>query len=105
MRIHGLKTCDTCRKAVKALPQAEFVDIRQVPPDPSLLDRAVAQFGSALVNTRSTTWRGLTEAERKMDPPDLIRAHPAVMKRPLIEDGDVLHLGWTPEVRRALGLA
>jgi len=104
MRIHGLRTCDTCRKTAKALPRAEFVDIRETPPDTSLLNRALDAFGARLVNTRSTTWRGLSEAERRMDPQDLIRAHPAVMKRPLIEAGADLHLGWTPEVRRALGV-
>ena len=35
MRLYGLKNCDTCRKAMKALPQAEFVDVRAdgVPAD------------------------------------------------------------------------
>jgi len=28
MKIYGLKNCDTCRKALKALVQAELVDVR-----------------------------------------------------------------------------
>ena len=28
MKLYGLKNCDTCRKALKALPQAELVDVR-----------------------------------------------------------------------------
>ena len=27
MKLYGLKTCDTCRKALKALPDAEFVHL------------------------------------------------------------------------------
>ena len=103
VQVYGLRNCDTCRKAVKALPGAELVDIRETPIEPAVLDRALAQFGPALVNTRSTTWRGLSEAERQGAPSDLIAAHPAVMKRPLIVSGEEMHLGWSREVRAALG--
>ena len=103
MRIYGLKTCDTCRKAMKALEGAELVDVRKDPVPGELLEKAQAQFGEALVNRRSTTWRGLDEAERARPPLDLLADHPSLMKRPLIEDGEDLYLGWTPEVQRALG--
>ncbi|MCA1336634.1 arsenate reductase family protein [Pseudooceanicola marinus] len=103
MRVYGLKTCDTCRKAMKALEGAELVDVRKDPVPGALLERAQAQFGEALVNRRSTTWRGLDEAERARPPLDLLADHPSLMKRPLIEDGEDLYLGWTPEVQRALG--
>ena len=35
MLIYGLKNCDTCRKAIKALPDAQLVDVRKdgVPAD------------------------------------------------------------------------
>lgn len=103
MRIYGLKTCDTCRKALKALPDAELVDLREAPIERDLLDRALVMFGDRLINTRSTTWRNLGEEERQAAPAELISAHPAVMKRPLIVAGDQLYLGWTPQVRAALG--
>ena len=104
MEIYGLKTCDTCRKAIKALPGARFVDVRVdgVPQD--VMARARAAFGDALVNTRSTTWRGLSEAERAGDPEALLAAHPALMKRPLIVTDDAMHLGWTRPVQQALGV-
>ncbi|WP_010139915.1 arsenate reductase family protein [Oceanicola sp. S124] len=103
MKLYGLKTCDTCRKAAKALPAAELVDIRATPLPDALLDRALQSFGPALLNTRSTTWRGLDEAERARPPRDLLRDHPALMKRPLIEAGPDLYLGWTKDVQQALG--
>ncbi len=95
--LYGLNNCDTCRKALKTLAELKMIDVRTdgVPPD--LLARAQAQFGPALLNTRSTTWRALSEEERAMDPLDLIARHPAVMKRPLISVGDQLFLGWSPE--------
>ena len=102
--IHGLKSCDTCRKARKALPGATFHDIREAPVPADLLARALDTFGPALVNTRSTTWRGLAAPERALPPPDLIAGHPEVMKRPLIVDGDRMFLGWDADTRAALGV-
>ncbi|WP_299615368.1 arsenate reductase family protein [uncultured Tateyamaria sp.] len=105
MEIYGLKTCDTCRKAIKALPDARFVDVRAdgVPAD--VMQAALAVFGEKLVNTRSTTWRGLSEEARQGTPQALLAAHPTLMKRPLVTDGDDMHLGWTKDVQAALGVA
>ncbi|WP_299729937.1 ArsC/Spx/MgsR family protein [uncultured Tateyamaria sp.] len=105
MEIYGLKTCDTCRKAIRALPQARFVDVRADGVPDAVMTQARAQFGAAMLNTRSTTWRGLSEAERAEPPEALLSAHPVLMKRPLIADGDVLHLGWSKDVQAALGVA
>lgn len=106
MRIYGLKNCDTCRKAAKALPGAELVDIRAQPMGEEIRAKAYEAFGDAFLNTRSTTWRGLSEAERAGAPLELLAAHPALMKRPLIvTDSDEMHLGWTKAVQAALGVA
>jgi arsenate reductase len=102
MRIYGLKNCDTCRKARAALPGAGFVDVREDGITADLLARAQADFGDALVNRKSTTWRGLSEAERARDALALLADHPALMKRPLIDDGTRLYLGWDKGVQAAL---
>ncbi|WP_299636864.1 ArsC/Spx/MgsR family protein [uncultured Ruegeria sp.] len=105
MRLYGLKTCDTCRKALKTLPDAEFVDVRGDGVPDSVLSQAFAAFGDALLNTRSTTWRGLDDNQRAKTPLELLKEHPTLMKRPLIEkDGD-LFLGWTAETRTQLGIS
>jgi arsenate reductase-like glutaredoxin family protein len=104
MEIWGLKTCDTCRKAIKALPGATFRDIRAQPLTAAEISRVLAAFGDKAVNRASTTWRGLDEGARAGDPAALLAAHPALMKRPVINTGDALHLGWTPAVRAALGV-
>ena len=102
LTLYGLKTCDTCRKALKALPEAEFVDVRADGVPQEVLQAALAQFGDALVNTRSTTWRGLSEKERARPSLELLRDHPTLMKRPLIARGDTFHLGWSKDVQAAL---
>lgn len=103
MKIYGLKTCDSCRKALKSLPGAVLVDIRDTPMDPDLRARAHAQFGSDLVNRRSTTWRNLGQSEQARPELALLADHPSLMKRPLVETSDgTLYLGWTKEVQAAL---
>jgi len=104
MLLYGLKTCDTCRKALKSLPEAELVDVRAVGVPEDVLNAAFARFGADLLNTRSTTWRGLSETDRQQAPLALLVAHPALMKRPLIVDGAAMYLGFGAETRAALGV-
>lgn len=104
--LYGLKNCDTCKKAMKALPEAEFVDIR------TEADLAVklpvwlaAVDAKTLVNTRSTTWRGLDDTQRaraQTDPAGLLAEHPTLIKRPVIEAKGAVHVGWTQAVQEAL---
>lgn len=98
MLIYGLKNCDTCRKALKALPDAQLVDVRVDGLPVEVLDLALAQFGAALLNTRSTTWRTLDTEERQRDPRALLIDHPTLMKRPLIAVDTQLFLSWNKEV-------
>ncbi|MBV0912564.1 arsenate reductase family protein [Anianabacter salinae] len=106
MTVYGLKTCDTCRKALAELrasgAEPGFVDVRADGLDAATLARFLDAFGEALVNRRSTTWRGLSEAERAGDPATLLGAHPALMKRPVIDAGGRLFLGWSAETRAAV---
>ena len=103
--IYGIRTCDTCRGAVRAFEAAgkpaEFRDIRQDPLSEADLERFLAAFGERLVNTRSTTWRGLGETERAFPPATLLGAHPTLMKRPVIDGPAGLTLGWTADVQAA----
>lgn len=106
--LHGLKTCDTCRKALKELASsgidARLRDLRTDPVTPAELARWSADFGPALLNTRSTTWRSLTPHERGIDPVELMTTHPALIKRPVVESPDHLCLGWTEDTRRTFGI-
>ncbi len=101
--VYGLTTCDTCKKARRALESAgrrvAFRDIRMEPLDANDHARFLAVFGEKLVNRASTTWRGLGEAARQATPQRLLSDHPALMKRPVIERGGMLWLGWDAKVQ------
>lgn len=113
IKIYGLKSCDTCKKAIRALKDAEksfeFIDIRSdVDLDAKLPEWMEAVETSALVNTRSSTWRSLSEEDKaKRDNGQLtalLKAYPALIKRPLIEAEGNIHVGWTKEVEFSIGL-
>ena len=98
MLIYGLKNCDTCRKAIKAFPDATLVDVRTQGVPGDVLAAAFAKFGDALINTRSTTWRGLDASEREASQHDLLKEHPTLMKRPLIAVDKEFFLSWNNEI-------
>ena len=108
LTIYHLKTCDTCRKAIKAVKAAGhdpvLIDVRaDGMPAGKLKDIADAVGWEKLLNTRSTTWRGLSEVE-KSDMNDvkalaLMGAHPTLIKRPVIDTGLDISVGWTKEVQ------
>ncbi len=99
MKIYGLKTCSTCRKALKVLREndenADIVDVRKDGISAELLEKMHVIFGEALLNKRSPSWRKLTDKEKNQKPVELMLKHPLLMKRPLIiEDGGLITLGW-----------
>ena len=109
--LYGLKNCDTCKKALKALAVAgrdvTFVDIRaEADLDAKLPAWLAAAGADALVNKRSTTWRGLDDTVRAQaeghGAAGLLAAHPTLIKRPVIEACDALYVGWTTAVSGAL---
>jgi arsenate reductase len=106
MKLYGLKSCDTCRKAIRDLREngieVDVVDVRADGVPPVELARFHATFGEDLINRRSTTWRNLSPSERTGDPLSLLAAHPTLMKRPIIEAHNNLHIGWSTVVRAAL---
>lgn len=108
MIVYGISTCDTTKKAVKALERAghavTFRDVRAAPLSAAEIDRLVGEFGDRLINKQSTTYRGFGEFLKVSDPEAQIAAQPAVMKRPVIEAGGKFWLGWDENVQAGLGL-
>ena len=113
--VYGIKTCDTCRKAMKWLRaegiEARFHDFRADGLDGTTLDAWIAVLGwETLLNTRGTTWRKLpAEETRVVDGARaraLMLAHPALIKRPVFDLGDGIVIGFKPadqqKVRSAL---
>ena len=108
MIVYGISTCDTTKKAIKALEQAghpvTFRDVRATPLSEAEIDRLVGEFGDRLINKQSTTYRAFGEFLRVSDPEAQIAAQPAVMKRPVIENEGKFWLGWDASVQAALGV-
>ena len=113
MKIYHLKTCDTCRKAIKALRAAghapDLHDVRVDGLDKATLETLEAALGyEALVNKKSTTWRGLSDAQKsglsRKSALDLLAENPTLMKRPVIESGGNFTVGWTKSVQAGYGL-
>lgn len=101
--LYGLKNCDSCRKALKILRYADFVDIRGeaelTQKVPFWLDHVGPEI---LVNQRSTTWRELDASERKIAPIELLIRFPTLIKRPVIEANGRVYVGWTTAIQNEL---
>jgi arsenate reductase len=104
--LYGLKNCDTCRKARAWLDQRglayRFHDFRSDGLEPLLLEQLEKDLGwDSLLNRRGTTWRGLAESDRadvdRGKALALMLAHPALIKRPVLVDGDRTLIGFSPD--------
>ncbi|WP_299358963.1 ArsC/Spx/MgsR family protein [uncultured Paracoccus sp.] len=108
LQMYGLAHCSTCQKAQAALTEAgwtvAFRDVGKDPLDDTERQALLQRFGDKLVNRASLTWRGMSEEERAAPATDMIAAKPALMKRPAMIAEDQHLLGWTANVKRALGV-
>lgn len=112
IHIHGIKACDTCRKALKWLAAEDkahqWQDIREQPLDEATIVRWLQAVGAeTLVNRRSTTWRQLDGQTRAavMDPATsaaVLMTHPTLIKRPVFEHDGAILVGFNATVREAL---
>ncbi len=109
--VTGIKSCDTCRKALAWLDkqgvQHQFHDLRADGLDAGRLKSWIDTLGwETVLNRRSTTWRQLSDAEKSdVDAAKaikLISANPTLVKRPVFETGDTVHIGFTDDVKKAL---
>ena len=107
LTVFHLKTCDTCRKAIKALEAAghelSLIDVRADGVHKTVLETLVANLGwEVALNRRSTTWRGLPDSD-KSDVTDakavtLMMEHPTLIKRPVIMSDNQTTIGWAKDV-------
>lgn len=108
MILYGIATCDTCKKALKALAAAghapQFRDIRAQPLTAGEIGQIVTEFGTKAVNSQSTTYRGFSDYLKASEPEAQLAAQPTVMKRPVIHADGKWYLGWDADVQQALGV-
>lgn len=109
--LFGLATCDTTRAARKWLDAQGvphvFHDVREDGLTRAILEGWLKQLGWAKVlNKSSTTWRQLpVETQQGVGPNsavDLLMAHPTLVKRPVLDRGGSLSLGFKPAAYAAL---
>ncbi len=109
--VYGLKNCDTCRKAIVWLKARdlpfEFRDVRADGVSPEQIAAWSAVVGwETLLNRRGTTWRTLDEEVKQgigeAAAVALMAAYPALIKRPVFEAGEYVHVGFKDDVKAAL---
>jgi arsenate reductase (glutaredoxin) len=103
--LYGLATCDTTRAARKWLAARgvaySFHDVREDKLTRSLVEGWVKALGwEKVVNKASTTWRELPEKDKaeadEKKAVDLLLTYPTLVKRPVLDRGGELLLGFKP---------
>jgi arsenate reductase (glutaredoxin) len=101
--LYGIKNCDTIKKARKWLEahgvDYRFHDFRADGLDEKRLRGWVKQVGwETLLNRRGTTWRKLPDSQREsVDEASavaLMLEQPALIKRPVLEQGKDVCVGF-----------
>jgi Spx/MgsR family transcriptional regulator len=108
VKVYGLDKCSTCQKARKWLDKHkvayQFIDYREQRAEAAALKAWAAAVGGwdKLVNRTGMTWRNLPP-NRKSPESDpewllLIKEYPALVRRPVVVQGDAVHLGFTDKI-------
>lgn len=104
MKVYGIKNCSTVKKALDWLThhhiQYEFHDFNKS----GITEEKLYEWGQKvhwelLINKRGTTWKKLdNETQESVTTPEaafsLLKEKTSMIKRPVIENGDVLLLGF-----------
>ncbi|BCA61062.1 ArsC family transcriptional regulator [Sphingomonas sp. HMP9] len=109
----GIKNCDTIKKARTWLDEHRvayaFHDYKAAGIDAAHLHDWIGRVGwELLLNRAGTTFRKLPEADRADLDADkavaLMLAQPSMIKRPVLDTGETLLVGFKPERYEAAGL-
>ena len=104
--VYGIKNCDTTKKARAWLDghgvHYEFHDYKTAGIDRSRLERWCGEFGwETLLNRAGTTFRKLPDADKNVSDArkavTLMLAQPSMIKRPVLDLGGRLLVGFKPE--------
>lgn len=104
--LYGIPNCDTVKRARAWFAgqgrDVRFHDFRKDGVPAAELDRWIAHLGwERLLNRQGTTWRRLDEATRAgvtdaASARALMLAQPSVIKRPVVDWGSTLTVGFDP---------
>jgi arsenate reductase len=105
-KLYGIRNCDTMKKAWTWLEDHgvayEFHDYKKLGVDRDRLEAWVKALGwEALLNRAGTTFKKLPDAAKAgLDAAkaiELMLAQPSMIKRPVLEAGDKVYVGFKPE--------
>ena len=105
--IHGIKACDTMKKARDWLDAHgvayDFHDYKTQGVDRATLEKWAARVGwETLLNRAGTTFRKLPDADKsgltQARAIALMMAQPSMIKRPVLDVGGKLIVGFRPEI-------
>lgn len=106
MKVYGIKNCDTMKKAMNWLDENniayEFIDYKKAGVAAAGLPDWNRRAGwETLLNRRGLMWKKLSEAERadvgEAKALQLMAQYPALIKRPVLDTGKQLLVGFSPE--------
>lgn len=110
--LYGIPNCDTVKKARKWLAENEvdyrFHDFRKNGFDPQMLDSFLTRVSwETLLNRRGMSWRKLDEEQKQDLDQNKARAlmldNPTLIKRPVLQLQDQVHVGFKPEEYEQIG--
>ena len=105
MKIYGIRNCDTMKKAFAYLESKKleyaFHDYKKDGVPPGKLTEWAKRVGwEKLANTRGPTWRNIPDAEKagltEARALALLAKYPSAIKRPVLEAGPRLLIGFDP---------
>ncbi|MCK5040713.1 MAG: Spx/MgsR family RNA polymerase-binding regulatory protein [Sphingomonadales bacterium] len=107
LKIFGIPNCDTVKKArvwfAEQGVEFSFHNFRKDGLEADIVSSWLEKLGAdVVVNKKSATWRKLSDDEKQLSGDELIALllnHPTLIKRPVIEDGDKLTVGFTGDVK------
>ena len=108
--LYGIRNCDTMKNAWSWLDQKgvayEFHDYKKAGIDRATLARWAGEVGwEVLLNRAGTTFKKLPDADKtgltEAKAIDLMLAQPSMIKRPVLETGGPLMVGFKPDAYAA----
>ncbi|NOQ37015.1 MAG: ArsC family reductase [Methylococcaceae bacterium] len=109
--VYGISSCSTVSKARRFLEekghQYEFHDFKTHGVDEGMISKLETQVGwEIMLNKRSTTWRQLDDAQKtdvnQQKAIALMVEKPTLIKRPLLDTGEQILVGFKAEEYEAL---
>lgn len=109
--LYGISNCDTVKKAKKWLDENgieySWIDFRKDGIEKTQVDHWLQAAGlDTVLNKRGTTWRKLSPEQQAFSSNEeaakLICLEPTLIKRPVMEHGGQVYIGFKPENYEAI---